>query len=595
MLQRQKVFWDYLQGIEKKLASFSDGDNKIYEPEKLSGLREKIAEQELIVPVVGGFSAGKSTLINALLSKPYLPVAITPETSLAAELRYTESSSGERLELVDRNDRVENLTKEQFNIVKEKAVHSKLVRVYLHEKVLQDIEPLVLVDMPGFESPLDLHNEAIFAYIEKGVSYVVLTSIEDGNISRSMVRQLLDIRSADESGSFQRDFSFYLSKANLRPPGDVKDVKSYIEDQIEEQLDVKTSIVPIGEDGGKELKDGLDSLDPNKLFTNIFQPTLLGIFHDIIDNINMILSALREDRKTNEERLKELAASKAKVEKKQEEAIAEAESRYSISSVDSIVNYVGSQLSSAFDELVSAAKQGGETLLSQRISEISRSALITKTGEVLENITNNLAGDFSLELNSLNQQLGDSLIDKAGGMALTYAQHIKGKVLEFMKTPPVVRTGLGALSKGTALGFNASSAALSTRVLGGTIAVALPGIGTVIGVLITFLPEIVGLVTAKVKESKQDEIIRQQIITSIIPDVKRKVSRELQVHFTQQVKTVIEQVSDQFSQQIEQHEESIRKAQEEYEQNKGQIEKRVSEYETLKAEIEQMSKPVLFS
>ena len=132
--------------------------------------------------------------------------------------------------------------------------------------------------------------------------------------------------------------------------------------------------------------------------------------------------------------------------------------------------------------------------------------------------------------------------------------------------------------------------------IGRSIAVAALDIGKIlIEALIVFLPEIIGFFTQKAKEAKQNKAIRQQILTVIIPDVKRKLSGELKVHFTQQVKSVIEQVSAQFSQQIAQHEESIRKAQAEYDQHRERIETRVAAYESLKTEIETMSKPVLFA
>ena len=360
-------------------------------------------------------------------------------------------------------------------------------------------------------------------------------------------------------------------------------MKAHIEAQLEEQLDLKASVVPIGEDGGRELKTVLDSIDPNRLFTNIFQPTLRGVFNDIIDNINVTLSALRKNSKANEASLQELAASKAKIEKKQAQALAEAESRYSHSSVDSIVHYVGSQLSSALDELTAAAKQGGEAF-SQRVSEITRSALIAKSGEVLERITDDLAGDFSVELGSINHQMGDSFVDKLGDLT-TYADRIKAKILATMKQPPVVQNGGRATNIGT-----------SAKMIGRSIAVAALGIGKIlIEALIVFLPAIIDFFTQKAKEAKQNEAIQRQILTVIIPDVKRKLSGELKVHFTQQVKSLIEQVSAQFSQQIAQHEKSIRKAQEEYDQNRERIETRVAAYEPLKTEIETMSKPVLFA
>ncbi len=53
-----------------------------------STLLESIQKQQLVIPIVGNFSAGKSTLLNRFLEKSVLPTAITPETSLATELHY---------------------------------------------------------------------------------------------------------------------------------------------------------------------------------------------------------------------------------------------------------------------------------------------------------------------------------------------------------------------------------------------------------------------------------------------------------------------------------------------------------------------------
>lgn len=64
-------------------------------------LLESIQKQQLVIPVVGNFSAGKSTLLNRFLEKSVLPTAITPETSLATELHY---SANERIEAFSNND-----------------------------------------------------------------------------------------------------------------------------------------------------------------------------------------------------------------------------------------------------------------------------------------------------------------------------------------------------------------------------------------------------------------------------------------------------------------------------------------------------------
>ena len=48
---------------------------------------KKIDKTQLLIPIVGEFSAGKSTIINSYFDRSILPVGITPETALATEIR----------------------------------------------------------------------------------------------------------------------------------------------------------------------------------------------------------------------------------------------------------------------------------------------------------------------------------------------------------------------------------------------------------------------------------------------------------------------------------------------------------------------------
>ncbi len=83
-----------------------------------------------MIPVVGNFSAGKSTLLNRFLEKSVLPTAITPETSLATELHY---SANERIEAFSNNDE----KAESFEL-KSKVLRS-LKRMHLSIPTLRSI------------------------------------------------------------------------------------------------------------------------------------------------------------------------------------------------------------------------------------------------------------------------------------------------------------------------------------------------------------------------------------------------------------------------------------------------------------------------
>ncbi|GAA7109474.1 hypothetical protein ID0214_07760 [Helicobacter pylori] len=180
-------------------------------------LLESVQKQQLVIPVVGNFSTWKSTLLNRFLEKSVLPTAITPETSLATELHY---SANERIEVFSNNDeKAESfeLNEQSFEVIKENAAKYSYLKVYLNNEALKNSAPLVFVDMPGFDSPISSHTHAILEYLERGVHFVILTSVEEGSLTKRMVRELKNLLELDKG------LSFILSKTNLRTPSQVEE------------------------------------------------------------------------------------------------------------------------------------------------------------------------------------------------------------------------------------------------------------------------------------------------------------------------------------------------------------------------------------
>lgn len=163
-MNSKKQFLDYIGEVKNIISPLEISDNK------LSEIQGNITGAELIVPVVGGFSAGKSTLLNSFLGNEILPTAVTPETALATELRYSDSNY---IEAVTASGTVEHHQLADFARLKDNAQNFKNLRVYLNNENLKAIQPLVLVDMPGFDAPIENHNQAILNYLERGVFFCI--------------------------------------------------------------------------------------------------------------------------------------------------------------------------------------------------------------------------------------------------------------------------------------------------------------------------------------------------------------------------------------------------------------------------------------
>lgn len=69
--------------------------------------RARIVDFEVLIPLVGSFNAGKTSLVNAWLKRPVeygLPKDIVPQTALATEIRAASSAGGENIELYGEDD-----------------------------------------------------------------------------------------------------------------------------------------------------------------------------------------------------------------------------------------------------------------------------------------------------------------------------------------------------------------------------------------------------------------------------------------------------------------------------------------------------------
>ena len=80
----------------------------------------------------------------------------------------------------------------------------------------------MLVDMPGFNSPLDAHNKAIDRYIGDGVHYLFVVSVEEGALHQQIISNM------DQVTVMERGFTVCINKADLKPAADVQGICDYI-------------------------------------------------------------------------------------------------------------------------------------------------------------------------------------------------------------------------------------------------------------------------------------------------------------------------------------------------------------------------------
>ncbi|WP_293651983.1 dynamin family protein [uncultured Campylobacter sp.] len=567
MLQTQKKYINFIEDVKKELAVIDTLSNEDF---GLENVKKEIADTQIIIPVIGAFSAGKSTLLNSFLSDKYLNVAVTPETALATELRY-----GLKEEIVAIK---EDGSEVRFNIrvddekIKEQASEFKYLKCYANQQVIKEIEPMVLVDMPGFESPLDSHNKAILEYIQRGSYFVVLQSVEDGNITASMTRELENLQ------NFGRNFAFFLSKTNLKSPSEVEQIAEKIQEQLDDYFDIKEQITCIDNNGGRSLRSIISKIDPEELVKKMFVEVLRDKHSQIKQSINMCISGLQGSKAENETKIKELEKGIANLKSEQDMMISDVEARYARNNVNSIVESVGKALSLSVSDIASTFMSQGQEAANNLIKDITMNALSSSVSNSIKDVNKSIIDTLTDGLEFLNKTMANSENSQDWSKALN-------NTATALSTSAVSAVGGMAASLAAKTGIKAT--------IGVALNASMPIIGTIITAVIMLLPNLLSGLFGN-SENKQKEAIQQAILGQVIPQIKSSVREQIPEVFSKQVVTMIETISNDFKEKIEQSTKALKETQEKLDKEKLDTEALIVKYKAIIANIDDLASQSLY-
>ena len=145
---------------------------------------------QVVAPLIGEFSTGKSSLVNALLGRDILGVNLTPETTVPTEICYSRE---ERAVVVDQQGAMETISIDDFQQREFSVETVRKVQLYLDNAFLQEISSVKIVDMPGFNSGVELHNRAIDEYLPDAQAYLLTFSARSSTISEDMAGFLKEL------------------------------------------------------------------------------------------------------------------------------------------------------------------------------------------------------------------------------------------------------------------------------------------------------------------------------------------------------------------------------------------------------------------
>ena len=219
MFQQQQTLIQDLPKIQNLYEKYQLDSNKFQE------LTKNSQNFKVRIPLIGAFSAGKSSLINALLAQKLLAVEIDPASNLATEISFAETD--QILGFKD-NQFVKELSFEQLKAQDFDDLGANgHVEVKLNNPLLQSLPHLCLADLPGLDSKSEAHSQAIHHYLGRSLAYCIMVSSEEGTLKESIKNFLAEL------ALHQAPVLVIISKSDKRSAEDIEAIKQQVKQQVQ--------------------------------------------------------------------------------------------------------------------------------------------------------------------------------------------------------------------------------------------------------------------------------------------------------------------------------------------------------------------------
>jgi GTPase SAR1 family protein len=257
---------------------------------ELIKISEELKNFIIKVPLVGSFSSGKSSLINAFLNENVLAVHIKPETAIPTEIMYSDTdifllqkSNGETVKLSK-----PEVTNNKFNVK-----HDNILKLFLNNHKLKNINNVCIVDMPGLDSGIEAHSKAIDNYISQSIAYMIIIDSESGGLKDSIINFLKELKLFN--------FKVYAIIAKMdKKESAIASIKENIIKNIETYIGIQNIKISAVSARKKEINPFVEYLneinnDSDEIFKNYFKNKLNPLINDLSIYLKMQLT---EDNKS---------------------------------------------------------------------------------------------------------------------------------------------------------------------------------------------------------------------------------------------------------------------------------------------------------
>lgn len=518
-------------------------------------LKKSNEEYKINVLFIGGYSAGKSALLNCMIGSEKLVENQAPETAIATELSFAEVDSIVAISNEGKSTSVESLQ----NIEADTCNH---VVYNVYSENLRELPEYVLVDTPGFDSGIERHNKALMQYIgKKGTAYVLVVDCEKGTLSHSALNYL------NEVSHYSNDIAVIINKCDKKTEDDVMEIKEHISKLLVSNCGKECPIITTSkydEDVVTKILSLIQKFEPQELYEKN-----VGTIVDMkISDLTKALTVLENNKSLDvsdiEEEIEKREKTKEKLQSEVRQQQANMKQKMHNDVKNKIINNISAKLNNNAKVLADAYKISVESFQEKVISMIR--PIIIKSVENYESVAYE---DIIKGINISNLNLG------ADGEEIGA---FLSEVLVKMENMSSVLSQTVIDAENTDKNVTGRS---SYRVITSFLAIATDVIAPPLELLIVILPDLINFVH-KFIGNNQDQRLIEEIQRKVIPQIVDKISEEIEGSLDTVEEIMAQNIEETISELIQVEADALEKAIE----KKNELENNYEQYnEQLKVDI----------
>lgn len=252
----------------------------------LNAIQERTSQQNanLLIPLVGEFSSGKTTLLNALTDSKKLETATKPTTATIYEIHFGCNKCEANVVLSDGQvahfDDLGGLKNDQLS-------DAQIVTVF--DTSTKVPSSTILIDTPGLSSPVIKHRQVLVDFLPSADAILLVV-----DINQQVTRSLTDF--IDMIKLSKRPVYIVLTKSDTKSVSEIEAAKQYIADNCKLPVQ-QVVVVSAAKDNMSELYALLETIQKskNEILAKVDGQRIKDLAQILVNRVDEMLTASSSD------------------------------------------------------------------------------------------------------------------------------------------------------------------------------------------------------------------------------------------------------------------------------------------------------------